>query len=119
MSPLRFLVDNDVNVHIIEGVTRLEPAVHFEHVRDIGLHEATDEEILAYASAHALIVVSHDVHTMSAAAISRIVSGKPMAGLILIPQRSPVRLTIEHLILHWSATTPAEWYHSTRYLPFK
>ncbi len=86
MSRRRFLADHDLNEHIVHGVLRREPAIEFIHARDVGLHEHSDAEMLAYAATHQLIVVSHDVNTMTAEAYARIRAGAPVAGLLMVKQ---------------------------------
>jgi predicted nuclease of predicted toxin-antitoxin system len=68
MSQPKLLADHDLNEHIIVGVLRRAPGVEFRRVREVGLHERPDPEVLAYAADHGFIVVSHDVNTMPAAA---------------------------------------------------
>jgi hypothetical protein len=46
MSRPKFLVNHDFNEHIARGVERLEPAVELLRVRDIGLADAPDAELL-------------------------------------------------------------------------
>ena len=78
MSRPRFLADHDLNEHLVRGVVRRQPAIEFIRVRDIGMHERSDAEVLAYAAEHQLIVVSHDVNTMPANAYTRIRAGTPL-----------------------------------------
>lgn len=82
MSHPRFLADHDLNEHIVYGVVRREPLVEFLRVRDVGMQESGDAEILKYAAHHALLIVSHDVNTMTGAAHRRIAAGEPMAGVL-------------------------------------
>jgi predicted nuclease of predicted toxin-antitoxin system len=84
MSRPPFLADQDFNENILRGVHRLEPAVEFWKLRDVGLDKASDAEVLAYAASENWIVVSHDVNTMSAAANTRLRAGQPMNGLLLV-----------------------------------
>ena len=88
MSRPRFLADQDFNEHVIQGVWRLEPAVQFLRLRDVGLDEKSDSEVLEYAAKENWIVISHDVNTMSAEANSRLASRQPMTGLFLVHQLS-------------------------------
>jgi hypothetical protein len=39
------------------------------------------------------------------------------AGLILVPQRMPIRLAIEDLLLIWQASEAEEWINRMRWLP--
>lgn len=64
MSRPRFLVDHDLNEHIVDGVRRREPGIEFVRTRDVGLAESPDDEVLEYAAKNGLIVVSHDVNSM-------------------------------------------------------
>ena len=46
MSRPRLLADHDLNEHLVRGVGRREPAIEFIRVRDIGMHERSDAEVL-------------------------------------------------------------------------
>jgi predicted nuclease of predicted toxin-antitoxin system len=117
MSRLRFLADHGLNEHIVYGVLRREPAIEFLRARDVALHESSDTEVLAYAATHQLIVISHDVNTMPAAAYARIEAGSPVAGVLMIKQSEPVGRVIDDLILLWSASEAEEWQNITTFLP--
>ena len=117
MSRPRFLADQDFNEHILRGVSRQEPTVEYIKLRDVSLQEEDDTVVLAYAAAHQLIVVSHDVSTMSAAAWARVAAGEPMSGLLLVHQWSPLPPIIENLIMIALASEAEEWIDRVRYLP--
>jgi hypothetical protein len=118
MSRPKFLADHDLNEHIIIGVIRRAPGVEFSRVRDIGLHDRADAEILEYAAEHGFIVVSHDVNTMPAAAYGRLAMGKTLAGLLMVQQTHSIGSIIENLILIWSASEAEEWENQVCFLPF-
>ena len=117
MSRPRFLADHDLNDHIVQGVRRREPAVEFLRVREVGLEERSDPEILEFAAREHLIVVSHDVSTMSAAAYARLAAGQQLAGLLLVNQFYPLAPSIESLVLIWSASEAQEWLGEIRFSP--
>lgn len=117
MSRPRFLSDNDLNDHIVRGVTRREPAIEFHRVREWQLATAPDDEILAFAANGGLIVVSHDLRTMAAAAFARLGTGAPMYCLLLVEQSLPVSVAIDQLILIWAASEAEEWKGVVQYLP--
>lgn len=110
MSRPRLLADHDLNEHIVTGVLRREPSLEWIRVRDVGLSDRADAEVLAYAADHGYIVVSHDVNTMPSTAYDRMHAGQKMSGLrILVDSSSsslapplPRRLTWAPL---WAATT--------------
>jgi len=117
MSRPRFLADHDLNEHIVVGVRRREPTIEFSQVRDFGLSDRPDGEILEYADRQGLIVVSHDVNTMPAAAYARLAAGKTIAGLLIVQQTDPVGVIIENLLLLWSASEAEEWNNQVCFLP--
>jgi predicted nuclease of predicted toxin-antitoxin system len=117
MSRPRFLADHDLNEHIVHSVLRREPALEFRRVHDVGLHESPDTAVLEYAAAHQLIVVSHDVNTMPAAAHARMRVGLPIAGLLRVQQSDPVARISDDLLLIWSASEAEEWRNTVSFLP--
>jgi len=117
MSRPRFLADQDLIAHIVTGVLRREPLVDFIRCLDVGLDNRSDDEVLAFAAANQLIVVSHDVKTMEAAAYGRVALHQTMTGLFLARQRNPIGPVIDDLVLIWSASEPEEWHGQVRYLP--
>jgi predicted nuclease of predicted toxin-antitoxin system len=117
MSRPRFLADQDLNDHIVHGVLRQEPTIEFLRVRDLGMSERTDEEILSYAEAERLLVVSHDVNTMTAAAFARIAHGEHFCGLLMVQQTTSIRLVIDSLVLIWTASEIEEWQNQVVFLP--
>ena|SRR5205085_1380027 len=118
MSRPRFLADQDLNDAIVRGVRRLEPAIEFIRLRDIGLEELPDEQVLRFAAREGWIVVSHDVSSMPAAASSLLATGEIMKGLIIAQQNDPVAPGIENLVLIWTASEAEEWFGLVEYLPF-
>jgi hypothetical protein len=117
MSRPRFLADHDLNEHILDGTLRREPAIEFVRARDVGLANRPDDEVLEYATAQGLLVVSHDVNTMPAHATARLEAGLPLSGLLMVRQSLPIRPIIESLVLIWSASEAEEWHGQIRFLP--
>jgi predicted nuclease of predicted toxin-antitoxin system len=117
MSRPRFLADHDLNEQIIDGVLRREPAIEFIRAREVGMGNRPDPEVLSHASAHGLIVVSHDVNTMPAHAYARLAEGLPLAGLLMVRQIQPIGPVIDSLILIWSASEAEEWHDQVAFLP--
>jgi hypothetical protein len=112
-----FLCDHDLNEAIYDGVRRREPVIEIIRVREVGLREASDPEVLEYAAQHGLIVVSHDANTMTAHAYNRIAQGEKMSGLFVVQQKSPIGPVVSNLVLIWSATDSEEWEGRVQYLP--
>jgi hypothetical protein len=117
MSRPRYLADNDLNDAIVVGTRRREPAAEFARLRGLGLAAWSDSDVLAFAAAENLIVVSHDVNTMRDAAYNRLDAGLLMHGLLLANQRTPVSSIIESLVLIWAASEAEEWTGQVEFLP--
>jgi hypothetical protein len=117
MSRPRFLADHDLRNAIVRGVRRRVPEAQFLRVRDFGLEQASDDEVLAFASEHGYIVVSHDVNSMSAAAKRRNEAGQAMHGLFLSPQRIAIRPVIDSLTFIWRESEAEEWIGIMQFLP--
>ena len=59
-----FLVDQNFNEHIVDGLTRREATLEFTHVRDVGVAAAPDPRILEWAAVHGLVLLTHDRKTI-------------------------------------------------------
>ena len=55
-----FLVDQNFNEHIVDGLTRRDATLEFIHVRDVGLAAAPDPTMLEWAAVQGLVLVTHD-----------------------------------------------------------
>ena len=118
MSRPRFLADEDLRFDIVLAVRRLEPAVEFPTVVELGHSGALDPDILAFAHSNGLLVVSHDVNTLRAEAEQRIADGRGVAGVFLTAQRNPTRPVAETLVAIWGASEAEEWKDRIVYVPF-
>jgi hypothetical protein len=117
MSRPRFLADHDLNEFIIDGVARREPAIEFVRAREFRIMDWPDARVLEFAAERGLIVVSHDVNTMTKHAYNRTASGLKTAGLLMVRQLDPIPPTIDSLILIWSASEAEEWMDQVAFLP--
>ncbi len=117
MSRPRFLADHDLNEQIVDGLLRREPSIQIRRLREVGLQEAPDGEVLHYAAQHGLLLISHDVNTMPAAAYARTDSGQVMHGLIMVRQIDPIAPVIDNLLLIWAASEMEEWRGQVWFLP--
>jgi hypothetical protein len=117
VSRPRFLADEDFKLEIVRGVRRIDPSASLISVRDVGLSGHPDPEILAYAAANGLIILSHDTNTMTKYAYARLGAGQPMAGLFLVEQTDPIGPTIENIALILQASEAEDWIGSVQFLP--
>jgi predicted nuclease of predicted toxin-antitoxin system len=65
----------------VDGLTRRDPTIELVHVRDVGLAEAPDPEVLEWAVLRGLVLLTHDRRTVPTFACERITPGHPMPGV--------------------------------------
>ena len=118
MSRVKYLFDEDLNGRIVRGVRRRMSGLDSNTVQGADLIQATDPAVLDWAAAEGRIVITHDHRTMRACAEDRLKAGRPMAGLILVPQTAPLGQVIDDLVLIAEATTAEEWKGTIIFLPF-
>ncbi|MEX2176298.1 MAG: DUF5615 family PIN-like protein [Pirellulaceae bacterium] len=117
MSRPRFLADNDLNDAIVRGTLRREPAIEFSRLRELGLAQLPDTEVLRFAAREGSIVVSHDVNSMTSAAFALLADNEAMHGLLLVHQSEPIAPILESLTLIWSASEAESWMGLVEFLP--
>jgi predicted nuclease of predicted toxin-antitoxin system len=112
-----FLVDQNFNEHIVDGLTRRDATLEFIHVRDVGLATAPDPIILEWAAAHGLVLLTHDRKTVPPFAHARVASGLPMPGVFLVSDDMPVGQAIKELLMAAHCLTPQECKDTVQYFP--
>lgn len=114
---LRFLSDENLNGDIIRGLLLRNPNLDLVRVQDVGLLEAEDPTVLAWAAANNRILLTHDRATMPDFAYERLLAGKTMPGLFVMRDSTPVRNSIDELLMLAECSTQAEWLGLVIYLP--
>ncbi len=87
----RLLLDADVPKAFATALRRRVPAIDVRRVQEIGLRNASDEEILRFAAKDRRIVVSRDKATLRVLAAERVRLDQPMPGLFVVPDREETR----------------------------
>lgn len=105
---LRLLSDENFNGDIVRGLLLRHAALDLHCVQDVGLEEADDPTILAWAAANNRIVLPHDHATMPDFAYARGGAGQPMPGVFVLSDRIAVRQAIEELLLVEACSEQAE-----------
>lgn len=118
MARPRFLADEDLRFEIVLAVRRLEPAIDFPTVTELGRASSTDEQVLEFAREEGRIVVSHDVNTLRGLADERIADGRGVSGVLLTAQRNPTREVAETIHAIWGASEADEWVDRVVFIPF-
>jgi hypothetical protein len=113
---VRFQADADLNHIIVKATLRRESSIDFQTAHGAGLVGVPDQEVLALAAQAGRVLVTHDRKTMPkhfAAFIGHTAS----SGVIIVPQKLPVRVVVEELLLIWTASEAEEWINRIQVLP--
>lgn len=114
---ISFLVDQNFNERIIDGLTRREAELAFTHVRDVGLSAAPDELVLEWAAPRGLVLLTHDRRTIPPIAYDRVAAGLAMPGVFLVRDDMPIGQAIDELLIVASCLDEDECKDIVRYFP--
>ncbi len=114
---LRLLTDEDFNGRIVRGLRRRVPELDLVRVQDTVVSEAPDPAVLEWAATEDRVLLTHDVSTMTAFAYQRVQEGKPLPGVVEVPQSMPIGQAIEDILLLAGASVPGEYEGQVVYLP--
>jgi predicted nuclease of predicted toxin-antitoxin system len=114
---IAFLVDQNFNEDIVDGLTRRDATLELTLVGEVGLAAAPDSEILEWAGNHGLILLTHDRRTVPSFAYARVVAGLPMPGVFLVSNHMPVGQAIDELLIAAHCLQSNECKNLVRYFP--
>lgn len=114
---IAFLVDQNFNEHIVDGLTRRDAALDFTHVRDVGLAAAPDPTVLEWAATIGLVLLTHDGKTIPPFAYARVAAGLPMPGVFHVSDDMPIGQAIEELLIAAHCLSPDECKDIVKYFP--
>jgi predicted nuclease of predicted toxin-antitoxin system len=114
---IRLLTDENVDNKIMRGLRQRLPQLDFVSVRDVGLAGSPDLVLLKWAANEQRIILTHDIKTMVRDANQLVAQGKPMAGVILVPDQLEIGRAINDLELVLGGSTESEMRDSVKYLP--
>ena len=113
---VRFQADADLNHIIVRAVVRREPSIDFQTAHVAGLTGVPDQEVLALAAQAGRVLVTHDRKTMPEH-FAEFIGHTTSSGVIVVPQKLPIRAVVEDLLLIWMASEAEEWSNSIQTLP--
>ena len=114
---LSFLSDENFNNDIVRGLLLRHPELDSVRLQDVGLEEADDPTILAWAAENNRILLTHDRATMPDFAYARLIAGQPMSGVFVLNDRLSVKQAIDELLLIDACSEQVEWRGLILYLP--
>lgn len=114
---LRLLIDQDLDHVILRGLLLRVPKLDVVTAHQVGLSNASDHDVLAWAAEQERIVVTHDRRTMPYHATSRIARAAKVAGLIVVSRQLPISQVINDLEIIISCSDMTEWKNVVKHLP--
>jgi len=114
---LRLLIDQDLDHVILRALLLRVQNLDVITAHQVGLSNASDPEILAWAAEQERVVITHDRRTMPYHATSRIARAEKIAGLIIVSRQLPVSQVIDDLEIIVSCSDMVEWENIVKHLP--
>lgn len=105
---LKLAADENFKQQIVTGLQRRVATVDVVTVREAGHGGALDPEVLAWAAREERVVVTHDTRTIARYAYERVAAGKPMPGVVEVPDLMPIGQAIEELMMVVQLMEPQE-----------
>jgi predicted nuclease of predicted toxin-antitoxin system len=96
---LRLASDQDVNDRIIRGLFRRVPDLDLVRVREVGLSQTPDPEILEWSAKEERVLITEDVNTMVGFAWARVKAAQPMHGVLALREGVSIGRAIEDILL--------------------
>ncbi len=113
----QFLADHNFNEDILGGLTRSGVKIDVLLAREVNLQEVGDGELLAWAAHQGMVVLTHDVRTLVAAAHRRVRAGETMPGVVAIPSQLSLVAAIESLATVAVCSRDTDFTNTILYLP--
>jgi predicted nuclease of predicted toxin-antitoxin system len=104
---LLLVADENFNNDILRGLLRRDPSLDIVRIQDVGLTKAPDPIVLEWAAHENRVLLTHDRNTITKFAYERVVSGKPMPGVI------------EDILLVATTSDSGDWEGQIIYLPLR
>ena len=114
---VKLLVDQDFDHDILRGLVRRVPTLDVVTAYQIGFSAASDPELLAWAAEAGRVIITHDRKTMPSHTADRMAGGEKILGVIIVPQRRPMRQVINELEVVVMCSDENEWENIILYLP--
>jgi hypothetical protein len=114
---LLLLSDENFNGDIVRGLFRRHSDLDLVRVQDVGLSHTPDPDILEWAATQGRVLLSHDVSTVPPAAYQRVGDGRPMPGVLIVPDRMPIGQAIDEILFLSVDVEPGEWNDQVVFLP--
>ena len=115
---VRLLADENFHGDVTDGLFARRPELDLIRVQDIGLSNADDPTVLAWAATDGRVLLTHDKATIPTHAYDRVRAGEPMPG-VFVAHGMTVRDIIDEVLILDAASEQAEWADQVVFLPLR
>ena len=115
---MKWLADECFDNDIIRGLLRRSPDFDLVRAQDVSeIAGRDDETLLAWATKHDRVVLTHDLATMVPALRSQ--GGHTYTGVVLVPDSLPTGQVIDEVLLLDQCSHTSDWTPGVIYLPLR
>lgn len=114
---MRFLADENFNNDILRAPKRLYPDLEITRIQDTPMLRSDDPAILESIAETDIILLLHDVNTMTKHFYERVNKNKILLTVMLLHTERPLNESIEALQLVIEASEFEAWRGQLRFLP--
>jgi len=112
--------DADFDRRIVQATLRHEAGIDLQLATaargGAGFRGVPDDQVLAAAAHEGRLLLSHDHRTMPGH-FADFIALEPSPGVIILPQRMPIRIAVEWIVTIWAASEAEEWRKQIMILP--
>jgi hypothetical protein len=116
---IRFAADENFNNDILRGLGRLYPEIEISRIQDTDLYEGDDPVVLEWTVEQGLILLTHDVNTMTKYAYEQITADLPIPGIFISATHAPVGQIIDELAIIIGASDTSERQGKITFIPLR
>ena len=103
------LTDQNFNEAVVRGLRRRLPAQDILSIRDFGLGDAPDEDVLKLAAERSSVLLTHDAKTIPPLFYRMLADELEVPFIVLVPWELAIGRAVEELELMLVASTPTDW----------
>ncbi len=116
---MKFWADENFHGDILRGILAAYPDLDIVRIQDTELSGVDDATLLEAASGQGIVIITHDVQTMTKHAYDRVRAGLPMSGVVEVAEKIPIGQAIDDLVLLIGAGVPADFENQVIYVPLR
>jgi predicted nuclease of predicted toxin-antitoxin system len=114
---MRLLLDENFNHQILNGLKLRIPNLDYVIAQKTTLMGVSDPDFLEWAAVEDRLIVTHDIKTFPKFAYERVIAGKSLPGVIVVPQDVPIGLAIEELVTILLCSEQREYENQVVHIP--